>query len=95
MFSRLRPPSTEFMRALMEKMKIGKSFNGIASASPEIGLILDVSSGTKTPSLQTLAMTDDQRRRLASELEFSIGVGASRNRQILSDQAKEAEPIKL
>ena len=46
-----------------------------------------------TSSLQTLAMTDKQRADLAADLEASIGAGATRNRQILADQARAAVSI--
>ena len=38
-------------------------------------------------------MTDKQRADLAADLEASIGAGATRNREILADQAKTAVSV--
>ena len=56
----------------MDKLQLSKSFNGVAAAAPEVGLVLAASGGVATASLQTLAMSDSKRNVLAAELESSI-----------------------
>ena len=66
-------------RRLFKELRLSQSFNGVASSSPEVGLLEMQSSGKASPSLLSLRMERGQRQNIEASVARGLGAGSKLN----------------
>ena len=77
-------------RRMYKELRLGSSFNGIASSMPEIGLLEYQSSGKSSPSLLRLSMDRPLRHTIESSVARGLGAGSRLNGLIAKAQEQSS-----
>ena len=77
-------------RKMFKDLKMGQSFNGISSSSPEVGLLEFKGNGKVSPSFLSLRMPNDRRHQLEISVSRGLGAGSCINPLIARSQEESA-----